>query len=73
MNNETATEVLAAMIELQRDLAAAREEAGKHASAHAHDDHSYRVPAGVSVGFERALTILRSKMAACRRDAGSPI
>lgn len=66
---QTNEKILTAMIELERELTAARDEAGKEASAQLPNDDSYRFLLGVSIGFDRGLKILQVKMAALQRDA----
>ncbi len=64
MNLEDSKEVLAAMVEIERELVAAGDAASKEAAAQASNNDSYRFLIGVSIGFDRALQIIRRKLAA---------
>lgn len=68
MESAIAKEVLAALRELERELMAARDEAGKEASVQVSNNDSYRFLLGVGIGFDRALKILQGKTAALRSD-----
>jgi|GEM_PF-2827109 len=69
MEGATVKEVHAAMSELERELAVARDEASKEASAQRSGNESFQFLLGVTIGFERALTILQGRMAVLRSAA----
>jgi hypothetical protein len=68
-NDTRESAALATMIELERDLTFAREEAGREASAAGLSNDSSRFLLGLSIGLDRALKILQTKMAVLRADA----
>lgn len=66
MTDPTATEtrearILEAMIELGRDLMAARDEASSAAAASGLSNETFHFLLGMSIGFERALKTLQDK------------
>ncbi len=68
MESAIVKEALTALAEVERELIAARDEAGQEALTQVSNNDSYRFLLGVSIGFDRALKILQGKTASLRPD-----
>ena len=68
-NDTRESAVFAAMIELERELTAARDEASRESPVEGLSNDTFKFLLGVSIGFDRALKILQGKMAVLGSDA----